>query len=551
VPSGIGYSSLMLKKSCWKRGRHFCSASLMTLSLFWFSLSTGTASANDIYIAQNATGSANGSSCANAFGVTFFNTSGNWGSGASQIGPETTVHLCGTVSTALTSHGSGTSGNPITILFESGAKISMPACPSTGCLDVSGSSYIVINGGTACGHINGPSVAATPCNGIVESTLNGTPGYTCTAGACSSQANTNGVNLCSGCELKNLTIRNMYVKDPGNLSDDASNCGCQGVIGNPGHIHNLILHDNLWSVTMGIGSSLEIDHISCYNTDHCVAVIGPGSGGSFHDSEDYSPYNWDTTDNVHHHDGIHLYNPSGSTQTASNFQIYNNYFWGDWGGSNTTAYMFIEGNMSSIVAFNNLMIPCNVTDAGTCHSISGGDGWESFHLNGGSVGANNNRLWNNTLIGNFGWNYGQTNFGFENNVFSSQEVDLIDQTSPSFPFSLASGAVDYNVYDGTFSVRFHSGGYSSLSSWRSASGQEAHSITGSANLNTYGVPGTGSAAKGAAANLTAQCSTYPALCSDILGNPRPATGAWDAGAYVVGGAGSTVLPPTGMTVIVK
>ncbi len=61
-------------------------------------LCTGVAKANDIYIAQSAAGSANGSNCANAYAATFFNTAANWGSGANKIGPGTTVHLCGTIS---------------------------------------------------------------------------------------------------------------------------------------------------------------------------------------------------------------------------------------------------------------------------------------------------------------------------------------------------------------------------------------------------------------------------------------------------------------------
>ena len=52
--------------------------------------------AKDFYIAQNAAGSNNGTSCANAFAYRFFNNAANWGSGATQIGPGTTVHLCGT-----------------------------------------------------------------------------------------------------------------------------------------------------------------------------------------------------------------------------------------------------------------------------------------------------------------------------------------------------------------------------------------------------------------------------------------------------------------------
>ena len=98
---------------------------------------TVKAAAQNLYIAQNAVGSGNGSSCANAKAVSFFNTAANWGAAATQIGPGTTVHLCGTISSQLTARGSGASGSPITILFESAAKISLPACDSTnGCLSI-------------------------------------------------------------------------------------------------------------------------------------------------------------------------------------------------------------------------------------------------------------------------------------------------------------------------------------------------------------------------------------------------------------------------------
>src|ERR1700694_5707903 len=82
------------------------------------------AHASDIYIAQNSTGAGNGVGCADARSVAWFNNSTSWGTAANQIGPGTTVHLCNTFtgaagSTMLTVQGSGSSGNPITIKFES------------------------------------------------------------------------------------------------------------------------------------------------------------------------------------------------------------------------------------------------------------------------------------------------------------------------------------------------------------------------------------------------------------------------------------------------
>jgi hypothetical protein len=71
--------------------------------------------ANAVYIGQTQSGAADGSSCANARALTFFNAASNWGSGAVQIGAGKTVFLCGTVTGALTLQGSGASGNPVTI----------------------------------------------------------------------------------------------------------------------------------------------------------------------------------------------------------------------------------------------------------------------------------------------------------------------------------------------------------------------------------------------------------------------------------------------------
>ena len=57
---------------------------------------TAFSTASNIYIAQNAAGGNTGADCANAHAAAWFNSSSNWGSAASQIGPGTTVHLCGT-----------------------------------------------------------------------------------------------------------------------------------------------------------------------------------------------------------------------------------------------------------------------------------------------------------------------------------------------------------------------------------------------------------------------------------------------------------------------
>ena len=73
------------------------------------------AAASSIYLAQSAAGSGDGSSCTNARAASSFNSASNWGTGATQIGAGTTVHLCGTVTTSLTFQGSGTSTAAVTL----------------------------------------------------------------------------------------------------------------------------------------------------------------------------------------------------------------------------------------------------------------------------------------------------------------------------------------------------------------------------------------------------------------------------------------------------
>ena len=94
----------------------------------------GSTQGVNIYIAQNATGTASGLDCNDAYGVGFFNTSSNWASTSTvgKISPGATIHLCGTFtgtagSTMLTTQGNGVSGSSITILFEPGANLTNPA----------------------------------------------------------------------------------------------------------------------------------------------------------------------------------------------------------------------------------------------------------------------------------------------------------------------------------------------------------------------------------------------------------------------------------------
>ncbi len=153
--------------------------------------------ANDIYLAQGPAGAGNGADCADARDVSWFNISGNWGTGASQIGPGTTVHLCGSItapagaSNFLLLQGSGTSGNPITIKFETNAILQAPYWGGA-VINLESHSYITFDGGT---------------NGLIQATANGTLLANHQDSGLGIYSPLGGSNL----TIKNLTIANLYV----------------------------------------------------------------------------------------------------------------------------------------------------------------------------------------------------------------------------------------------------------------------------------------------------------------------------------------------------
>lgn len=82
----------------------------LLVAAFFILITASFSAASDIYIAQNATGASSGADCADAYSASFFNNSGNWGSGSGQIGPGVTVYLCGTVSSNLNFQSNGAAG---------------------------------------------------------------------------------------------------------------------------------------------------------------------------------------------------------------------------------------------------------------------------------------------------------------------------------------------------------------------------------------------------------------------------------------------------------
>ena len=69
----------------------------------------------DVHIAQTSQGVGDGSSCASARSVSWFNSSTSWGPNSTQINPANAVQLCGTITSDLKFQADGVAGSPIIV----------------------------------------------------------------------------------------------------------------------------------------------------------------------------------------------------------------------------------------------------------------------------------------------------------------------------------------------------------------------------------------------------------------------------------------------------
>lgn len=525
---------------------------IVTLFIIW-----PIAKANNIYISQTAVGSANGNSCANAYPVTYFNNASNWTSGtpsSMQIGAGSIVHLCGVIASELAFHGSGSSGNVIELLFESGASVQIsPGADSNGAINLGGYSYLLIDGGanTPCGWNTAANASEGPCNGQVRNMLYGSPGAACPGGACTTQPTATTGNLLQTYGGANIEVRNLQV-GPSYIHNSASDNGGTQCLSfantNNVNIHDNKLHDGVWCIVVSFGSgttsSWTVSNNELYFDSHMVALAGSGSGNlngfTFNGNYAHDMYVWDTTADTNHADGIHLY---GGTGTAQNITVYNNIFGGNTGGD-VTGQWFSEamGGTASVVLFNNVF---NVT---TSPNI-GASNYTMWALPQCSACyAYNNSVNNGSgsgMASSMGYSTYSVSAAMENNVFegSSTLFNINTNLVSIAPF-------DYNAYGpaGSGNVWICKGSYyggSQFSSWQSACGEGTHSFykASGLGLNSGLQPQAGSAVIGAGVNVCsinpAFCTNYPAIKNDIAGTARPSAGAWDVGAYQYSAVGSS------------
>jgi hypothetical protein len=558
---------------------------------------TGLGTGNNIYISQTAKGNANGVDCNDAYASTFFNTAANWGSNAGQIGPGTTVHLCGVFTfpagaMGLSVLGSGTSANYITIQFEPGAVLQAPyfggseggsaGCgPAYDCLggiQVYQQSYVIIDGGT---------------NGIIQNTANGTnlanhqssngiymqgdhlivrnltvQDIYMNAGTTSAATDTGGNNtvgiLCDG-PCTNIAIYNNTVNDSkvgigGAFSATTGPSGCPAPIGVVGVttknlpaptgnwglcVYNNNLSDHDWQ--MGIGAQ-NGDAINIFSNQW--GDIGGLPGW----------LNWQFPVSAYHQDGLITFPASGKETVYA----YDNYSHGDLGQGSPSGHIYCASNDESgptsggctLVAFNNVVVQTGSTQ---WPNDAENDTPFAIDLSNYSI-AGPMTLYNNTVIGggqsivayttpNSSPQGGPTAYTLVNNIFEP----AISGVATGQYITESSGAVVIGAITASNNI-YNNGGnnpwtlnntqYTTISAWQAACNCDTVGTSvGNPYLSSMYEPLLGSPAIGLGANLTSL--NIPTLNADMSGTARPASGPWDVGAYqYVGTSTPDTIPPT-------
>jgi hypothetical protein len=503
--------------------------------LFFILLST-PAFSEDIYLTKSGSGS--GASCGDARSAAWFNSNATGGN---------TYHLCGTWTASaggnlLTVPASGSAGNLITILFETGAILEAPYfSASYGAIYASNKNYIAIDGGS---------------NGKIRCTDNGT---TKTYKQSSYGIILNGHHL----EVKNLTVENIYVNEGfTNAATDVNGDTTRGIDiygTGPG---NSINHNTITMVRCGINYSWEgtggTDVSIAYNTVKKIAwgiltatnEIGT-SISNFHinnnEITDWDAWGWPET---YHQDGIIAWE-NKSSDTQGHLQIHNNYIHGRQDGmASSTGFVFCTYPYSppglnepgiGCDVYNNLLVA--ETPGYIAAAIAVGGGKEHF-------------IFNNTIIG------GSATHGYalytcntntritaKNNIIAGlwyrgiMGNDIPVHTIVSMDNNLWQGLLnDGQKWGGDVN---YPAGFGSFATWQAA-GRDLNGygsnvdplFVGSGNYQLQ----SGSPAKDHGTNTITPLS----FTTDYLGNTR--TGTWDIGAYEYGAGTATLSIPAGVTI---
>jgi hypothetical protein len=494
------------------------------------------------YVAQTAGTFSGGTACNGQTAITpaTFNST--------TLSAGDTTYLCGTITgtantTILTVSQNGTSGNPITIIWDTNAILESPyfkaSANGVGCgggISICGRSYIVLNGGT---------------NGILENTANGD--------SLANQQDSAGIDAytCTNCTVENLTIQNIYVHPQNGLSSpDQTQMNCIAFSGSGWTITGNTMSNVGWCLKEAYGNgdsgtTITNNNISLMDHGWMLATSSANSftNAFFSGNQIHDTYNWDTSGCAYHHDGIHTFGTSGSTMSGIN--VYNNYFYGNW-GTCPTGFIFVEGGGSSTPShmlssawWNNVFL------VATSGAIVNTNGW--FDLASGDSGTQ--QVYNNTAIGSGASDntlcVGLENLSglsYKNNTISGcgDPVDISSTTITATATNFYGAATCTNsgncfIWNGSFTGSF--------SAWKTACSCDSTSIENlTALLNSNGSPQAGSPVIAAGTNLSSVATgNLASLLNDTsLGNTRipvPRGTTWDIGAFQATPVSYTYGPP--------
>ncbi len=473
----------------------------------------GHGAATIYHVAASAAGTQDGSTCVNAKAISWDWTSPNVVAGDS-------IHICGETitgtanQTLLQTRANGTSGSPITILFEDNAVLQATYFGTNGAIYVP-NNYITVDGGT---------------NGIIRNTMNGTSGGACSGGACNQQQDSMGVlSTGSNVTITKLTVSKIYVKTEGtNDSAGDSNQAIQTQGSNT--VVSYCTIDNAYT---GIGnggtdiSTIEYHHNTVTFCNHSIKSginNGTVTDLSIHDNDISSMYNWDQPDNHYHHNGIFVFaDPAGSHVNA---KYYNNYIHGMnsrdsvYGASHVTGWIFIEFSNPGALIYNNVL----QADAGAYNYPANG-----YITIGGGVGTQ--YVYNNTIIG--GNNGGNCIRGGSTGLVAKNNILVYCGNQMSFPSANTSQDIDYNLYYNFPDDAWDNGTgpIYTFADWKTACACDGNSICTGSSCSTSD-PGLDGAYKPDAANdlvvgIGVQLNT--SFTADKAGTTRGTV--WDIGAY--------------------
>ena len=448
------------------------------------------------------------------------------------------MHLVGTFSNVLNVVGSGSAGNPVTFLFEPGAKFSASLWPASGAINITGKNWIVIDGGS---------------NGLIENTNNGT--------SLGNQAQSFGVlgAQSSNLTVQNLTITNMYHRT--DISDWNRMGECIDITdGSYILVQNCHLSDGdtLLSYTYGSGSHSDVtfNANTILRGNHTIN-IGTAQVNAFLSNLTISSNRIDHLDawdsvlylgSPLHLDGMILFNEAKIAGTnvesgwVSNALIYANSV-GPFIGKNNTAAMFFDVYYAStfvgVKIFNNLFTTTNY--------------WMNGFVNLSGTAC---LIANNTFIGypQPSGNPADGGTGTAIKVGDGVHVynNMFDLTGTEINMAGWSGKdfdCDYNLYN-----RFYNGGTGAFVKTTGTQLGVTDWFPYIAPLDTHSTwpfpfrtvldanymprAGIGNGV-GAGMNLTSY-----GITNDLNGNPRPATGPWTIGAFETSSSSSSMSPPT-------